>query len=284
MSAPDSLTVGPAGRSLSDGAGGDPVPLDLTPEGAGAGAPLWRCVLAHAGIQTRVQLRNPEQLLVAVVIPLLALVVLARTSLVTTTGSRIALAVPGVLALAVLSTAFTSLAITTGFERAHGVLRRLGATPLSRGGLLGGKALSVLAVVAAQAIVIVLAGSLMGWRPQVAHPLTASLATAALLVLGIAALAPLAMLIAGTLAAETTLGVANLCYVLLLGLSAVLVPASHYPHLLRGVAEVLPSGALAQGLRAVLGSGGGSAAAPVALLIGWAVVGSLFAVRSFRWD
>lgn len=258
-------------------------PLDLTPAAGRAGAPVWRGVLAHAAIQTRVQLRNPEQLLVAVVIPLLALVVLARTSVVTATGSRIALAVPGVLALAVLSTAFTSLAITTGFERAHGVLRRLGATPLSRGGLLGGKALSVLGVVAAQAVVIVGVGSLLGWHPQLAHPVPAALATAGLLVLGIAALAPLAMLIAGTLAAETTLGVANLCYVLLLGLSAVLVPASRYPHLLRGVAEVLPSGALAQGLRAVLG-GGGSTAVPVALLVGWAALGSVVAVRSFQWD
>lgn len=258
-----------------------PAPLDLTP--APGGAPAWRCVLAHATIQTRVQLRNPEQLLVAVVIPLLALVVLARTSLVASTRPRIDLAVPGVLALAVLSTAFTSLAITTGFERSHGVLRRLGATPLSRGGLLGGKALSVVAVVTAQAVVVVAAGALLGWRPQLVHPAGATLATAVLLVLGIAALAPLALLLAGTLAAETTLGVANLCYVLLLGLSAVLVPASHYPRALRPVAQLLPSGALGDGLRAVL-SDGGSILWPAVVLIAWALAGTVAATRLFRWD
>jgi ABC-2 type transport system permease protein len=182
----ESVTTGPG--SVDESTARSAVALDLTP--APGGAPAWRCVLAHAAIQTRVQLRNPEQLLVAIVIPLLALVVLSRTALVSGSGPRIDLAVPGVLALAVLSTAFASLSITTGFERSHGVLRRLGATPLSRGGLLGGKALSVLGVVAAQTVVIVAVGLLLGWHPRVGHPVGAAAATLGLLVLGIAALAP----------------------------------------------------------------------------------------------
>ena len=48
---------------------------------------------------------------------------------------------PSVLALAVWSSAFTSVAIATGFERRYGVLERLAATPLGRSGLLAGKAL-----------------------------------------------------------------------------------------------------------------------------------------------
>jgi ABC-2 type transport system permease protein len=275
----ESVTTGPG--SVDESTARSAVALDLTP--APGGAPAWRCVLAHAAIQTRVQLRNPEQLLVAIVIPLLALVVLSRTALVSGSGPRIDLAVPGVLALAVLSTAFASLSITTGFERSHGVLRRLGATPLSRGGLLGGKALSVLGVVAAQTVVIVAVGLLLGWHPRVGHPVGAAAATLGLLVLGIAALAPLALLIAGTLAAETTLGVANLCYVLLLGVSAVLVPVSHYPHAVRPLAEGLPSGALADSLRG-LWSSGGVHPAPLLIMATWAVVGSLLAVRYFRWD
>lgn len=258
-------------------------PGALTPAAAPAGAPAWRCVLAHASIETRVHLRNPEQLLVALVIPLLALVVLSRAPLVTTTGPRIDLAVPGVLALAVLSTAFVSLAITTGFERQHGVLRRLGATPLSRGGLLAGKALSTLVVVAGQAVVVAAAGLALGWHPRAGSPVLAVVEVVLLLLLGIAAIAPLGMLVAGTLPAETTLGVANLAYVLLLGLSAVLVPASHYPPAVRPVAAGLPSGALAQALRQVC-AGGGLPLVAVAVLLAWAVVGSLLAVRFFRWD
>ena len=254
--------------------------LDLTPAPTPAGAPAWRCVLAHAGIETRIHLRNPEQLLVALVLPLLALVVLARTGVVTSAGPRVQLAVPGALALAVLSTAFTSLAITTGFERGHGVLLRLGATPLSRGRLLAGKSLSVLGIVVGQAAVLVGAGLVLGWRPVRPHPAAVAVEILALLVLGIAAIAPLALIVAGRLPAETTLGVANLGYVLLVGLSAVLVPASHYPHLLRPVAAGLPSGALAEALRQVL-SGTGLPLGSAAVLVVWAAVGSVLASRWF---
>ena len=44
---------------------------------------------------------------------------------------------PGILALAVMSTAMTALGIGTGFERGYGVLKRLGSTPLGRPRLLG---------------------------------------------------------------------------------------------------------------------------------------------------
>lgn len=258
-------------------------PLLLTPAPQPAAAPAWRCVLAHAGIETRIHLRNPEQLLVALVLPLLALVVLARTTLVATTRPRIDLAVPGSIALAVLSTAFTSLAITTGFERGHGVLRRLGATPLSRARLLAGKSISVLGIVIGQAVVLVVAGLVLGWRPGLPHPAVTAAETLLLLVLGIAAIAPLAMLVAGTLPAETTLGVANLVYVLLIGLSAVVVPAANYPELVRPIAAGLPSGALAEGLRHVL-SGAGLPLGAVAVLVVWAAAGSVLASRWFRWD
>ena len=61
-------------------------------------------------------------------------------------GRRVDLAVPGVLALAVISTAFTGQAISTGFDRRYGVLRLLGTTPLGRDGLLVAKAVAVLVV------------------------------------------------------------------------------------------------------------------------------------------
>ena len=73
---------------------------------------------------------------------------------------------PGVLALAVMSTAFTSLAIATGFERRYGVLKRLGASPLPRSGLLLGKVGALLLVEVAQVVVIgaVGAGARLGAR------------------------------------------------------------------------------------------------------------------------
>jgi len=271
-------------RPVGDGADSGAARLDYRP-GRG-GAPGWRTVATHAGMETRLLVRNGEQLLVAVVIPLLALIVLDRTALLD--GSlvvgqrRIDLALPGVLALGLLSTAFTSTAITTGFDRRYGVLRRLGATPLTRAGLLGGKVLSVGVVALGQVLVLTTAGALLGWRPTTAG--RSGVGSGLLLsVLAVAALVPVALLVGGTMRAEATLAVANIVYVLLLGLSAVLVPADRYPAPVTTVARLLPSGALAEGLRSVL-TGGRLSVAAVAVLVTWSVAASAACVRFFRWD
>ena len=115
---------------------------------------------------------------------------------------------PGIMALAVMSTAFTSQAIATGFERRYGVLKRLGATPLSRGGLITAKTLTVIVVELLQGVLIIAVGLVIGWRPN-ASP--AAIVSAPLLVLlGTAAFSGLALLMAGTLRAEATLAAANL--------------------------------------------------------------------------
>ena len=105
-------------------------------------APLPRQVLAQAGMEARLMLRNGEQLLLAVVIPVMVLlgaVLGAGRVGLELPGRAVDVFTPGVLALAVLSTAFTSLAIATGFERRYGVIKRLGSSPLPRTGLLAGK-------------------------------------------------------------------------------------------------------------------------------------------------
>lgn len=287
------MTVPSAAASGASSAGGPAAPrvedgtrarLDHRP-GPG-GAPGWRTVATHAAMETRLLVRNAEQLLVAVVIPLLALVVLDRTSLLDASlgpgQARADLSLPGVLALGVLSTAFTSTAITTGFDRRYGVLRRLGATPLSRVGLLGGKVLSVGVVVLGQVVVLTAAAALLGWRPRSAG-WSGAAAGVLLLLLGVAALVPVALVVGGTLRAEATLAVANVVYVLLLGLSAVLVPADRYPAPVAVVARLLPSGALAEGLRSAL-TGGGLPVAAVTVLLVWALAASAACARFFRWD
>ncbi|MBK6888111.1 MAG: hypothetical protein IPH03_17775, partial [Tetrasphaera sp.] len=80
-------------------------------------------------------------------------------------GRRIDLAVPGVLALCVISAAFTAQAIATGFDRRYAVLRLLGTTPLGRDGLLWGKAWATLGVELLQWAVIGGVGLALGWRP-----------------------------------------------------------------------------------------------------------------------
>lgn len=243
-------------------------------------APLWRMVVAQARMESRLLLRNGEQLLLAVVIPLLVLV--GGVAAVDRIGIDLAhrpvdVLTPGVLALAVMSTAFTSLAIATGFERRYGVIKRLGASPLPRHGLLLGKVAALLLVLVLQAVVIGCAALALGWEPRV-HLLAVVVVAA----LGTAAFAGLGLVVAGTLRAEATLAVANLVYLLLMAGGAVVVPADQYGAL-GDVATWLPSGALGEGMRHALVDGTFDARS-VAVLAGWSLLGSLLAGRFFKWE
>lgn len=246
-------------------------------------APLGRQVLAQSRMETKLLLRNGEQLLLAVVIPLIVLVggILAADRVgLAFTHSAVDTLTPGVLALAVMSTSFTSLAITTGFERRYGVLKRLGTSPLPRSGLLTGKLGSLLFVELLQVLVIVTAAALLGWSPTLSP--TGILGALAYAVLGTAAFASLGLLIAGSLRAEATLAAANLIYLLLLVGGGVVIPIATYGGF-GSVLQLLPSGALGTGMRATL-IDGALPAAPLLVLAGWTVLGTLATSRTFKWE
>ncbi|GII32063.1 ABC transporter permease [Planotetraspora mira] len=251
--------------------------LDFSPR-PGA-APLPRMVLAQAGAEARAMLRNGEQLLLTMIIPILLLVGFSQAALIDVSGSRIGFVTPGILSLAVMSTAFTGQAIATGFERRYGVLKRLGATPLSRTGLLLAKTCAVIAVEIVQVVVIGAVALALGWSPQ-GDPLWVVL----LVLLGTAAFSGLGLLMAGTLRAEATLAGANLVYLLLLGLGGVVFPLTKFPDGVRPVLELLPITALTDGMRSVLENGAGFPTGPVIVLACWTVAGLGLAARTFRWE
>jgi ABC-2 type transport system permease protein len=246
-------------------------------------APLPRMVVAHASMEVRLLLRNGEQVLLAIIIPLLLLFGGAEAGGVIDLGPgrRIDVLTPGVLALAVMSTAFTSLAIATGFERRYQVLKRLAATPLTRSGLLLGKVGALLVIEAVQLAMLCLTGLALGWRPT--GGVTAAAACVALVILGTSAFAALGLLMAGVLRAEATLAAANLVYVVLLSAGAVVVPLAKYPAWMHPVVEALPSGALAEGLRNAT-SGGGLQPVQLGVLAAWTVVAAALTMRTFRWE
>jgi ABC-2 type transport system permease protein len=253
------------------------------PPPAPGAAPLPKMVRAQTSLELRILIRNGEQLLLTLIIPVLLLFAFGHEALVSVgSGSRIDFVVPGILALAVLSTAFTSQAIGTGFERRYGVLKRLGAAPLSRRGLIGAKTLTVLIVEVAQAAIVLLVGALLGWTPQASA--TAVVWVPLLLLAGTAAFSGLALLLAGTLRAEATLAAANLLYLVMLGLSGILFPLTKFPAGARPVLRLLPGGALADGLRSVLTQAGAAPARDLLVLCVWAVVAVTLAVRTFRWE
>jgi ABC-2 type transport system permease protein len=246
-----------------------------------APAPASARVLGQARFEAGTLLRNGEQLLVSIVLPLGALIGLAFTSVPSLgEGRRIDVATPGVLALCVISAAFTAQAIATGFDRRASVLRLLGTTPLGRSGLLGGKALATLTVEVVQWCVVGGVGLALGWRPD-----PAGLGYAVLfLLLGTWAFVALALLLAGTLRAEATLALANLVYLVLLGIGGIIFPLTKFPAAARPVLTLLPSGALSDGLHRVLQHAAGLPVRDLAVLIVWAAVSIALAARLFRWE
>ncbi len=236
-------------------------------------------VLAQTRAELTLAARRGESLLVTLAIPLGILVFFARVDAVATNlDDPVEFLVPGVLALAVMATAMVSLGINTGYERHYGVLKRLGATPLGRPGLLAGKTLGVLVVELVQTVLIVLTGWTLGWS------ITPRLVPAvAVLLVGTVAFAGLGLLLAGTLRAEVNLAVANALFLMLLFLGGMAYPLDRLPEALEVVARVLPGAALAETVRGVLEPGGFPVGSTSVLLV-WAIVMPIAAARSFRWE
>ncbi|MER5932286.1 ABC transporter permease [Streptomyces sp. NPDC002054] len=243
-------------------------------------APVSRMIAAQTALETRMLLRNGEQLLLTVIIPALLLVLFSAVDIVDTGAEKsVDFLAPGILALAVLSTAFTGQAIATGFDRRYGVLKRLGASPLPRWALMAAKTLSVLVTEVLQIALLTVIALGLGWSPQ-GNPLS----VAALILLGTAAFSGLGLLMAGTLKAEATLAAANLVFLLLLVGGGVIVPLDKFPGAVRSALELLPISALSDGLREVLQHGAPLPWGAVAVLAGWAVLGLGAAGRFFRWE
>ncbi|MFD8411966.1 MULTISPECIES: ABC transporter permease [unclassified Streptomyces] len=243
-------------------------------------APVSRMILAQTALETRMLLRNGEQLLLTVIIPALLLTLFSVVDIVDTgDGKSVDFLAPGVLALAVMSTAFTGQAIATGFDRRYGVLKRLGASPLPRWALMAAKTLSVLVTEVLQVVLLTVIALGLGWSPQ-GNPLSVAL----LLLLGTAAFSGLGLLMAGTLKAEVTLAAANLVFLLLLVGGGVIVPLDRFPGAVQAVLGLLPISALSDGLREVLRHGAALPWDDVAVLAGWAVLGLGAAGKLFRWE
>jgi ABC-2 type transport system permease protein len=242
-----------------------------------AAAPLGRMLRSQTRAELTLALRNGEQVLLTLIIPLGLLVVLTKLSFVSVPGRRVDFFVPGVLSLAIMSSAFTGQAIATGFERQYGVLKRLGATPLPRSVLLAAKTLGVLLVEILQLVLLGTVGYLLGWEPH-----GNVLGVLALVALGTAAFSGLGLLLGGTLRGLTTLAAANLIWFVLLLLGGVVFPLTQYGAA-ADVLRLLPTAALAHGLRELLQRGVTDTQDLLVLAV-WAVVALATATKAFRWE
>lgn len=248
-----------------------------------ANYPLVR-VIEQGRYETMAMLRNGEQLMLNIIFPIMALIALRFTGLIdeyaNSVGvSRMDAAVPGVLALCVISTALSGQGIATGFDRRYGVLRFLATTPLGRNGLIMGKCIAVLVVVAIQFTLVAALGYGLGWRPD-AIAVSRSIIT---MLMGAGAFTALGLLIAGTVRAEATLAIVNIAWVILAGAGGVVFPLKSFPDWYAGIVAWSPSAALGDALR-------GNfiqhqwLADPHWVLIVWTVVIGFIASRKFKWS
>ncbi|OBJ52988.1 multidrug ABC transporter permease [Mycobacterium asiaticum] len=254
---------------------------DLFPAGTFTPDPrpnvVSRMLLAQFSLEAKLLLRNGEQLLLTMFIPITLLIGLTLLPLGSFGPHRAAVFVPAIMALAVISTAFTGQAIAVAFDRRYGALKRLGATPLPVWGIITGKALAVTFTVFLQSVVLGAIGFALGWRPAFA-----ALALGALVIaLGTAGFASLGLLLGGTLRAEIVLALANLLWFVFAGLGALTLESGMVPTAVKWVARVTPSGALTEALSQAMSLSVDWFG--LAVLVVWGVLAALAARRWFRF-
>ncbi|MEU4807231.1 ABC transporter permease [Actinosynnema sp. NPDC023587] len=236
-------------------------------------------LFVQARTEAVLTLRNGEQILLTVLIPVALLVALATMSVIPVPDPRVGSAVARVLALAVISSAFTGQAIALGFDRRYGVLKRLAATALPRWLLVGGRITAAFAVVAVQVVILAITALLLGWELPSAVGL---LWVVVLLVLGTLSFGALGVLLGGALRAEIVLALANIVWVVLLLIGGVALGVDSLPGWLGTVVELLPSAALAEGLHTAVVDGGAPGPRQVLVLLGWGVVAAALASRTTK--
>lgn len=237
-------------------------------------------LFAQLKSELRVIARNGEQLLVIIGIPTILLVFFSQVDVLPRGDEKaVDFLLPGILALAVMSTSMVSLGIATGFERSYGVLKRLGATPLGTRRLVLAKSLAVVLVEVVQLLVLVGVGLVLGWRGN----LGAVAPVIGGVLLGTLAFAGIGLTLAGTLRGEVNLAAQNGLYLVLLLVGGIMFPLDSLPNWLQVPAQLLPSSALADVLRGALTGATLNGGAWI-VLAAWALVTPATAAKFFRWQ
>lgn len=237
-----------------------------------------RMLAEHTRIEALLIIRHGEQALLTLIIPLALLIGLSTLHIGAIPEPRVDSVMPRILALAVMSTAFTGQAIALAFDRRYGVIKRLTSTALPRWTLICGRVLATLVVVALQTVVLGGTALFLGWQPSLADLLPSVL----MLVLGTVAFGAAGVLIGGYFRAEIVLALANAIWFILLLAGGLALPTDQLPGAVGRIAEYMPSGALAESLDQALVHGALPGPIPIGVLLVWAVVGGVTAARTTR--
>ncbi|MFD3811276.1 ABC transporter permease [Rhodococcus sp. NPDC058639] len=236
-----------------------------------------RMLAAQTRMELKLLLRNGEQLLLTMFIPVTLLIGLTLLPIADLGEDRAARVLPAVMMVAIMSTAFTGQAIAVGFDRRYGALKRIGATALPKWGIIAGKSGAVGIVVVLQSILLGGIGVALGWRPTAVGLLVGAVVIA----LGTVMFATLGLLLGGTLRAEIVLALANIVWFVLLGIGSIVLLDDVVPDAVLHVVRLVPSGALTLALDTAVA--GGVDWLSIAVLVVWTAIGGAAAVRWFRF-
>jgi ABC-2 type transport system permease protein len=249
--------------------------------GSNKAAPRLRQILTQTQFELLLTLRRGENILITLVVPVILLIFFTSLNIVpAVNGHAVNFLLPGILALAVMAAGMVNLGIATAYERYYGVLKRLGASPLPRSGLIIAKVISILVLEVVQVILVVgVAVVLYGWQPA-GSPLLAILVMA----LGTITFAAIGLAMAGALRAEITLAGANALFLLFVLLGGGILPLSHLPAPVAAIAQFLPAAAFTQALQATMSDGTAFPGFALVVLTVWAVAVLIIAIRTFQWE
>src|SRR5438094_7668829 len=255
--------------------------LDQHTGGRNKAAPRLCQILTQTQFELLLTLRRGENILITLIVPVMLLIFFASLNIVpAVNGSAINFLLPGILALAVMAAGMVNLGIATAYERHYGVLKRLGSSPLPRSGLIIAKVISILILEVIQVLILVgVAIVLYSWQLSGVPGL--ALLT---LALGTVTFAALGLAMAGALRAELTLAAANALFLLFMLLGGGILPLSHLPAPLAAIAQFLPAAALTQALQATMSNNGSFPGFAFLVLVIWAIVVLVIAIRTFQWE
>jgi len=193
---------------------------------------------------------------------------------------------PGMLGMAIMTSAFVSLVIGLCIMRDNGQLKRLRGTPLPPWAFFAGQLVSRLVLVAVEAVVVLGLGRLL-FHVSLPPSAGAWVSFTVVTLLGAAAFTAVGVAYTRLVRnADSAPALANAAYLPLLFLSGAWFPVYGLPHWLGSLANDFPLARLLDGMRQALifGHGLGAVWPDIRNLLLWLAVGLLVAMRTFRWE
>lgn len=248
--------------------------------------------LRQVRYENRAFWRNPAAAFFTFVFPLIFLVIfnlMFGTEEITIAGGQTASGsvfyVPAVVAMSVVNSCFTGLAMSLSVARDGGLLKRTRGTPLPAWAYFAGRVLHVTLVMLLLVVIVTVTGALAYDVDVPGRTLPAALVA---LLVGGAAFCALGFAVCTIVPnAEAAPAVVNAIVLPLLFISDVFIPPDNAPAWLTDVANLFPVRHLSVALQTAFNpfeQGNGFEWLALAVVAAWGLAGVAFALRRFSWE